>query len=75
MPKNVTKKLRKSAEQWVLDRSTLRRIEDRIKVSFSGKWKQAQKYADCIPSPLENLQNHLTKASRVLLLDGKYVRV
>lgn len=44
-------------------------------MSFSAKWKQAQKYAEHIPSPLENLQNHLSKAFKILLLDGKYVSI
>lgn len=67
--------LRKSAEQWILDRSTLRRIQKRTSVSFSAKWKQAQKYADHVPFPLINLKNNLSRASRILLLDGKYVAV
>ena len=66
LPKNVTKKLRKSAEQWVLDRSTLRRIEERTDICFSTKWKQVQKYADLINSPLER---DFSKASKILLLD------
>ena len=44
-------------------------------MSFSAKWKQAQRYAEHIPHPLENLKKHLTKASKILLLDGKYVSV
>jgi len=44
-------------------------------VSFSAKWKQAQKYADLIHEPLENLRKNLPKASKILLLDGKYVNI
>jgi transposase-like protein len=58
-----------------LDRSTLRRIEENTSVSFSAKWKQAQKYADHIPGPLDNLRKNLAKASKILLLDGKYVNI
>ena len=72
---NQTKKLRKSAEQWILDRSTLRRIEIKTDVHFSTKWRQAQKYADHIPEPLENLRKNFSKSSKILLLDGKYVNI
>lgn len=72
---NQTKKLKKSAEQWLLDRSTLRRIEEKTSVSFSAKWKQAQKYADHIHEPLENLRKKNSKASKILLLDGKHVNI
>lgn len=72
---NDTKKLKKSAEQWILDRSTLRRIEERTSVSFSAKWKQAQKYADHIDEPLENLRKNFRKSSKILLLDGKHVNI
>lgn len=44
-------------------------------MSFSAKWKQAQKYADPIHEPLENLQKNLSKTSKILLLDGKYVNI
>lgn len=74
-PKNTTKKLRKSAEQWVLDRSTLRRIEERTTVNHSTKWRNAQKYAEHIPTPLANLQKNLTQASRILMLDGTFTKV
>lgn len=75
IPLNQTKKLKKSAEQWILDRSTLRRIQTRTDVNYSAKWRQAQKYADLIYEPLEHLRRNLSKASNVLLLDGKYVNV
>lgn len=72
---NQTKKLKKSAEQWILDRSTLRRIENKTDISFSAKWKQAQKYADHIPHPLEHLSKNLSNTSKILLLDGKHVNI
>lgn len=72
---NKAKKLRKSAEQWILDRSTLRRIEERTGVGFSSKWRQSQKYADFLPTPLDNLKKNLSKASKILLLDGKHVNI
>lgn len=74
-PKNTTKKLRKSAEQWILDRSTLRRIEKRTTVNYSTKWRNAQKYAEHIPTPLENLGKNLFQASRILMLDGTFTKV
>lgn len=72
---NQTKKLRKSAEQWILDRSTLRRIQKKTEIHFSTKWRQAQKYADHIIEPLENLRKNFSKSSKILLLDGKYVSI
>lgn len=72
---NKTKKLKKSAEQWLLDRSTLRRIEDKTNVNFSAKWKQVQKYADHVYEPLHNLKLNLHKTSKILILDGKYVNI
>ncbi len=53
----------------------MRRIEERTNVSYSGKWKQVQKYADYIPSPLENLKQNLGLSSKILLLDAKYVKI
>ena len=44
-------------------------------MSFSGKWKQAQKYADHIHEPLENLRKNFLKSSKILLFDGKYVNI
>jgi len=38
-------------------------------------WKLAQKYADHIPSPLENLKNKLSDATGVLLLDGFFASI
>ena len=58
-----------------MDRSTLRRIEEKTDISFSAKWKQAQKYADHIPEPLDNLRKNLTLASGILMLDGKHVNI
>lgn len=40
-----------------------------------GKWKQVQKYAEHIPSPLNHLKKHLSFASFVLILDVTYVSV
>jgi transposase-like protein len=60
----------------LLDRSTLRRIRDRTKTKdHSWHWRSAQKYADHIPSPLQNLKTNLSKASKILLLDGIYVKI
>ncbi len=53
----------------------MRRIETKTDISFSAKWKQAQKYADHIPHPLNNLKKYISKSSGILLLDGKYVNV
>lgn len=58
-----------------MDRSTLRRIQKRTEIHFSTKWRQAQKYADEIIHPLEHLKKNLERASRILLLDGKYVNI
>jgi transposase-like protein len=44
-------------------------------VYYSSKWRQAQQYAKHIPCPLENLKKNIAKASKILLLDGKYVSV
>lgn len=73
--RNIIKKLRRSSEQWLLDRSTLRRIEERTSIHYSAKWKQVQKYADHVPTPLDNLRKNIAKASKILLLDGKQVNV
>lgn len=58
-----------------MDRSTLRRIEQKTHISFSAKWKQAQKYADHICEPLHHLKTNLHKTSKILILDGKYVNI
>jgi len=58
-----------------LDRSTLRRIQKKTSIHFSTKWRQAQKYADHIIEPLENLRKNIRKSSKILLLDGKYVSI
>jgi len=75
IPKNITKKLRAAAEQWILDRSTLRRIEDRTGLDFTAKWRLVQQYAKHIPSPLENYIKNKEKASGVLLLDATFTKV
>ncbi len=67
--------LRIAAEDWVLDRSTLRRIERKKDVSHVMVWYRVQEYAEHIPHPLERVSDRVAKASRILLLDGKFVRV
>lgn len=42
---------------------------------FSTKWRQAQKYADHVGAPAENLRKNIQKSSKILLLDGKYVSI
>lgn len=59
----------------MLDRSTLRRIEERTDVNFSSKWRQAQEYADHIPFPLKHCLKNKNRASYVLLLDAIYIKV
>lgn len=71
----MTRKLKTSAEQWILDRSTLRRIEERTDVSYVGKWKQVQEYADHVPSPLENYVKHRQDASNILIVDATFTKV
>lgn len=44
-------------------------------MSFSAKWKQAQKYADHIHEPLQNLRKNFQQSSKILLLDGKHVNI
>jgi len=58
-----------------LDRSTLRRIEEKTGVNFSSKWRQSQKYAESLQTPLNHLKKNLSKASKILLLDGKHVNI
>lgn len=67
---------RKAAEKWLLDRSTLRRIKDRTNTkSHSAHWERAQKYAKHIPSPLENFKENPSKASGILIMDGKHKKI
>lgn len=40
-----------------------------------GKWKQVQEYAKHIPSPLENLEKNLCKASYLLILDATPIKI
>lgn len=40
-----------------------------------GHWKLAQKYAEHIPSPIENLKSNLKNTTGVLLLDGLHVKI
>lgn len=65
----------KSAEKWLKDRSTLRRIEERTDKSHMAHWKRVQAYAKCLPSPLDNFKRHINLASGILILDGKHVRI
>jgi len=57
-----------------LDRSTLRRIQEKTQISYVGKWKQAQGYARHIPHPLQNLIRNQNKASGILLLDATFTK-
>lgn len=67
---------KKAAEKWLLDRSTLRRIKARTGTkSHAVHWKHAQRYAEHIPSPLENFQKKRHLASGILILDGKHIPV
>ena len=68
-------KRRRSAEKWILDRSTLRRTEARTGVSHMAHWKMVQDYAMHIPSPFEHYLKNRNHVSGVLLLDGKYVLI
>lgn len=58
-----------------MDKSTLRRIEEKTGVNFSSKWRQSQKYAESLQTPLDHLKKNLSKASKILLLDGKHVNI
>ena len=40
-----------------------------------GKWKQVQRYADHIPSPLQNYLKNKSKASGILILDTTFTKV
>lgn len=68
-------KRRRSAEKWILDRSTLRRIGKRTDKSHVTHWKLSQRYAEHILSPLENLRHHTKEATGILLLDGTWVNI
>lgn len=65
----------RAAARWILDRSPLRRIAVKTGHSHVSEWKKVQSYAGCIPSPLERCRARLRKASHILLLDGKHVRI
>ena len=58
-----------------MDRSTLRRIEDRTDIGYTAKWRQVQEYADHIPSPLENYVRNRDKATHILLVDALFLNV
>lgn len=75
MPKRQTKKYRAASEQWILDRSTLRRIQDRTNIGFTAKWRQTQAYADHIPSPIEHYIRNRKKATGILLADALFTKV
>ena len=68
-------KRRRSAEKWILDRSTLRRVRDRTGKSHVAHYKLSQRYAENISSPLEHFHAHRKEATGILLLDGKWVRI
>lgn len=40
-----------------------------------GKWKQVQKYAEHIPSPLENYLRNKDKATHILVLDATFTKI
>lgn len=67
--------MKKAAEQWILDRSTLRRIEERTDVGYVTKWRNAQKYADHVPHPLIHYMRNRARASHILLLDAIFIKV
>lgn len=71
----MTVKKRRSAEKWLLDRSTLRRIKDRTGKDHTVHWRTIQRYAEYIPSPLEHFSKHKQKASGILILDGKHEKI
>jgi transposase-like protein len=58
-----------------LDRSPLRRIEERTDVNFVTKWRLAQKYADHIPYPLQNYLRNKNKATGILIVDATFTKV
>lgn len=68
-------KRRRSAEKWILDRSTLRRVRDRTGKSHVAHFKLAQKYAQHVPSPLEHFKAHRNQATGILLMDGKWIKI
>lgn len=67
--------LKKAAEDWILDRTTLRRIEEKKGKSHMAVWNRVQEYAEHIQHPLVRLRSVLPKASGILILDGKYTKV
>lgn len=75
LSKNKTRKFRVAAEQWILDRSTLRRIQKRTEIGFTAKWRQAQAYAGHIPSPLEHYVRNRHRATHILLVDALFPKV
>jgi hypothetical protein len=62
--------LKQAAEDWVLDRSTLRRIRDKKGKAHNTVWYRVQEYADHIPHPIEKLHLRSEQASGVLVLDA-----
>ncbi|MDP4008392.1 MAG: hypothetical protein Q8P68_04340 [Candidatus Peregrinibacteria bacterium] len=58
-----------------MDRSTLRRIEERTGTGFLSKWRSVQKYADHIPEPLIHYLRNKNRASNILLVDAIYIKV
>ena len=58
-----------------MDRSTLRRIQERTDINFSTKWRLAQRYADYILSPLETFLKNKERATGILLLDATFTKI
>lgn len=58
-----------------MDRSTLRRIEERTEINYVSKWEQAQKYAFHIPYPIIHYLRNKEKATGILLLDATFTKV
>lgn len=48
---------------------------DKSGISKMGKWKQVQKYADHIPSPLQNYLRGKNEATGILIVDATFTNV
>lgn len=44
-------------------------------MDFTVKWRDVQKYAEYIATPLENLKRNLSQTSGILMLDGVFTKV
>lgn len=75
LQKSRTRELKQAAEDWVLDRSTLRRIRDKKGNAHNTIWYRVQEYSDHIPHPIENLHLRLSEASGILVLDATHTRI